>query len=77
MKVPAFPVGSAITIEVNRQQMVDIRPHMESIDKRLADMDRMGIDIQAVSVAPYQYYYASEADAARAAACTINDDIAL
>lgn len=76
MKVPAFPVGSAITREVNRQQMADIRPHMESVDKRLADMDRMGVDIQAVSVAPYQYYYAAEAEAARVAACTINDDIA-
>ena len=76
MKLPAFPVGSQLTLEVNRQQMASIRPHMDSVEKRLADMDRMGVDIQAVSVAPYQYYYAADAEKGREAARTINDDIA-
>lgn len=76
MNLPAFPVGSAITREVNRQQMADIRPHMDSVEKRLADMDRMGVDIQAVSVAPYQYYYAADAEQGREASRTVNDDIA-
>jgi aminocarboxymuconate-semialdehyde decarboxylase len=76
MNLPAFPVGSEITRQVNREQMASIRPHMESVEKRLADMDRMGVDIQAVSVAPYQYYYAAEAEQGREVARTINDDIA-
>jgi aminocarboxymuconate-semialdehyde decarboxylase len=67
MKLPAFPVGNPLTVEVNRQQLVDIKPQMESIERRLADMDRMGIDMQAVSPAPSQYYYAAEPDQGRAA----------
>ena len=76
MKMPAFPVGNPLTIEVNREQIASIRPHMESVEKRLADMDRMGVDMQAVSVAPYQYYYAADAEQGYLAARTINDDIA-
>lgn len=49
--------GNALTKEVNRQQLVDIKPKMESVEERLADMDRMGVDIQALAIAPYQTYY--------------------
>ena len=49
--------GSPITQAVNRRQLEMIRPKMDLLDVRLADMDRMGVDIQAVAVAVYQYYY--------------------
>ena len=35
-----------------------------SIEKRLADMDLMGIDIQAITPAPNQTYYDTPADSA-------------
>ena len=37
------------TREVNRQQAERTRIQFTSVEKRLADMDRMGIDIQAIS----------------------------
>ena len=72
----AFAFGSEITREVNRQQMADIRPQMDSVERRLADMDEMGVDIQAVSTAPYQYYYNADTELGRASARQVNDDIA-
>lgn len=50
-------IGSDLTREVNRRQMAEVRPKMESVEVRLADMDRMGVDIQAVAVFPPQMYY--------------------
>ena len=42
------------TREVNRQQAERNRVQFTSVEKRLADMDRMGIDIQAISPSPNQ-----------------------
>jgi aminocarboxymuconate-semialdehyde decarboxylase len=72
----ALSFGSELTKEVNRQQLVDIKPKMQSLDERIADMDRMGVDIQAVSISPYQYYYWSEPEVGRDVSVMINDDLA-
>ena len=40
------------TREVNRQQAERTRVQFTSVEKRLADMDMMGIDIQAITPAP-------------------------
>ena len=45
----ALSFGSELTKEVNNQQLIDIKPKMESLDERIKDMDRMGVDIQAIS----------------------------
>ena len=47
-----------------------------SAEQRIADMDLMGIDIQAVSPAPRQTYYGADPDLGLATARTINDEIA-
>ena len=72
----ALSFGSELTKEVNQQQLVDIKPKMQSLDERIADMDRMGVDIQAVSISPYQYYYWSESEVGRDVSKLINDDLA-
>lgn len=61
---------------VNADQAEHIREPLTEIDRRLSDMDRMGIDVQALSPVPLQYYYALEPDLGRAAARLINDGIA-
>jgi aminocarboxymuconate-semialdehyde decarboxylase len=33
---------------------------LSDVAVRLQDMDRMGVDIQAISPAPFQYYYFAE-----------------
>ena len=68
--------GSELTKEVNRQQLADLRPKMESVDERLADMDRMGVDVQAISISPYQMYYWAEPGIGRDVARLINDELA-
>ena len=54
--------GNATTRKVNEQQLATIRPKMDVLDVRLADMDAMGVDVQAVAIAVYQYYYWADAD---------------
>ena len=68
--------GSALTKEVNRRQLVDIKPKMESVEVRLGDMDRMGVDIQALSIAPYQTFYWADPVIAAESARTVNDELA-
>lgn len=72
----ALSIGSELTKEVNRKQLESIKPQMMSIERRLNDMDRMGIDIQAVSISPYQYYYWAESEAGREVSRLINNDMA-
>src|SRR6266478_5343588 len=64
------------TREVNRQQAERTRIQSTSLDNRLADMDRMGIDIQAISPSPNQTYYGAEPDLGIATARVVNDNLA-
>ena len=68
--------GNELTKEVNRRQLEAIRPKMDDIDVRLADMDSMGVDVQALSVSPYHMFFWLEGDLGEQAFSTINDDLA-
>lgn len=72
----ALSIGSELTKEVNRNQLEFIKPKMQSIENRLVDMDAMGVDVQAVSVSPYQYFYWAEPEVGREVCRLINDDMA-
>jgi len=63
------------TRAVNRKQEETIRVQLTSIDARLKDMDKAGIDIQAISPSP-QYYYWAEPELGREAARLVNNRIA-
>ena len=54
---PQIKFANALTREVNVKQMQDRGEKLATVELRLKDMDRMGIDIQAVSPAPQQTYY--------------------
>lgn len=56
-KEPSIVYATPMTRAVNVQQMKDRGAKLSDIATRLKDMDRMGIDVQAVSPAPAQYYY--------------------
>src|SRR5450755_1446508 len=62
--------------EINRRNGVRTRLQGTSAEQRLADMDLMGIDIQAISPAPRQTYYGTDPDLGLATARTLNDEIA-
>src|SRR5439155_23012761 len=49
--------SNQLTRGVNAKQMLERAAKLTSIGQRLKDMDRMGIDVQAVSPASHQSYY--------------------
>lgn len=69
-------IGSDLTREVNRRQLQENRPKMASVDVRLSDMDRMGVDIQAVAPYPPQMYYWATPEVAEAVFRELNDGMA-
>lgn len=60
----------------NETHFAEIVPKLTLVEQRLQDMDRMGIDIQAISVAPPQYYYWAEPDLGVKLARLQNDNLA-
>ena len=73
---PYMSFHSAESTEIDNQQAAKIGPLLTSVAARLTVMDREGIDIQAVSTAPGQYYYWADAEIGRRTARLINDNIA-
>ncbi len=72
----ALGEGNELTRAINKQQLIDVESKMSSLDERLADMDAMGIDVQAISVPPYQYYYWAEPEVGREVSRMLNDELA-
>ena len=73
---PSVKYANALTREVNVKQMQERAPKLSNIEVRLKDMDRMGIDIQAVSPAPQQTYYWTEPGEGAQLARQVNERIA-
>jgi aminocarboxymuconate-semialdehyde decarboxylase len=73
---PSVKFANALTRETNARQMKERAAKLSAIEVRLKDMDRMGIDIQAVSPAPNQTYYWTEPDEGRQLARAVNERIA-
>lgn len=73
---PSVKFANALTRETNAAQMKERGPKLSSIELRLKDMDRMGIDVQAVSPAPNQTYYWTEPGEGRDLARMVNERLA-
>ena len=73
---PSIKFANALTREVNVKQMKDRAPMLTEVDVRLKHMDRMGIDIQAVSPAPNQTYYWTDPGLGAELARAVNERIA-
>jgi aminocarboxymuconate-semialdehyde decarboxylase len=68
--------SSPASDEVNRNQFRQIAGKLNVIDERIGEMDRLGIDVQAISPVPPQMYYTVDADLGRQASRVVNDGIA-
>ena len=75
-QAPAMGFSSPDSDAVNRELFARIGKKLSSIDERLAEMDALGIDIQALSPLPGQTIYAVPPDVGRDAARLTNDGIA-
>ncbi len=73
---PSVKYANQLTRETNVKQMQERAAKLTSIEVRLKDMDRMGIDIQAVSPAPNQTYYWTEPGEGAQLARMVNERIA-
>ena len=73
---PQIKFANQITRETNVKQLQDRGEKLSTIELRLKDMDRMGIDIQAVSPAPQQTYYWTEPGLGVELARQINERLA-
>jgi len=75
-RIPLAYFADDVSKDINAQQEKDVREVMTTIDRRLRDLDRMGIDIQVVAPAPNQCYYSIEPKIAEAAHRLANDGVA-
>jgi aminocarboxymuconate-semialdehyde decarboxylase len=67
----------AASVEHNARVMLpSVGPKLTNLDLRLADLDRLGIDLQVMSPSPTQYYYWADPDLARELVRTQNEAIA-
>jgi aminocarboxymuconate-semialdehyde decarboxylase len=73
--VPLAHFATAETKALSAKQEADIRAR-GGLDRRLADLDAMGIDVQIVSPPPPQCYYTVPLDIAVQATRLVNDGVA-
>ena len=73
---PTVIFANDLTRETNVKQMKTRAPKLTGVTERLKDMDRMGVDIQAVCPAPYHFFYFTEPDYGAELAREVNEGIA-
>jgi aminocarboxymuconate-semialdehyde decarboxylase len=65
------------SVDFNAEVMMPVSmPRLTDLDRRLADMDAMGVDIQVISPSPNQYHYWAPADLAEEIVRLQNENIA-
>jgi len=73
---PTVIYANQLTNDTNIAQMKTRAPKLTGITERLKDMDKMGVDIQAVCPAPYHYFYFTEPAYGAELAREVNEGIA-
>src|SRR3972149_496587 len=73
---PMARYGNVRTRDHQNKLRADLDRKLTSIEQRLADMDKMGIDVQAISTSPSQYFYALDADVCRQTSRMVNERLA-
>ena len=73
---PTTVFANQITRETNVKQMATRAPKLTGVTERLKDMDKMGVDIQAVCPAPYHFFYWTEPGHGAELAREVNEGIA-
>jgi aminocarboxymuconate-semialdehyde decarboxylase len=75
-KDPFMRYQTPATAAYNQRHLQDIVPKLSLPEVRLGDMDRTGVDVQAISVMPPQYFYWTEPELGARLATIQNDNLA-
>mgnify|MGYP003349990168 FL=1 len=62
---PIARYGNPRTEAQQKKLHQDLHKKLTDVDQRIADMDKMDIDVQAISSSPLQYYYGVEPELGR------------
>ncbi len=73
---PAIHFASDLTRRLNVEQNETLMPKLTQPELRIADMDACGVDVQAISPAPWHYCYWADRDLARETAEFANNHMA-
>jgi aminocarboxymuconate-semialdehyde decarboxylase len=73
---PAGRFSNALSRETNRKQMENVHACLTSVETRLRDMDKMGMDVQAISPSPFHFMYWLPADVAVTMSRAVNEHLA-
>jgi aminocarboxymuconate-semialdehyde decarboxylase len=73
---PMLAFASSATRETNQAQMRSLHSKLTTVAERLRDMDRLGVDIQALSPSPFQFCYWADPERGNESARRVNDGIA-
>ncbi|MFK8049445.1 MAG: amidohydrolase family protein [Halioglobus sp.] len=71
-----LPFSSVASDKVNGKMFAQIGARLNGVKERLADMDQLGVDVQAISPNPGQYYYFTQEELGRELSQLINNNIA-
>lgn len=74
--IHAVHFANDLTRRLNVQQNADLMPRLTQPELRLAEMDACGVDVQAISPAPWHYGYWLDPDLARSISRVVNDRMA-
>ena len=73
---PAMRFTNELSRETNRKQAENVLVCLTSVEQRLRDMDKMGVDVQAISCSPFQFMYSLDPELGRKTARAINENLA-
>ena len=68
--------ASELTQKIRAAHAVNRAKHMTDLGQRLADMEKMKLDVMAISCAPQQFYYVLEPSLGAESSQMVNDNIA-
>lgn len=73
---PSVRFANDLTKAVNRAHHENVKLPLTSPEQRLRDMDKMGVDVQALSCAPGQFMYSLPVEWGRKTARAVNENLA-
>ena len=73
---PAARFTNELSRATNKKQMENVFACLTSVEQRLADMDKMGVDVQAISCSPFQFMYSLDPELGRKTSRAVNENLA-